>query len=103
MKKGLIAIAFVATFMAIAYAAATKFTSLHVTNDLTVEGNSTFATMTVSTVTASAFSVIKVPLANVTTSTPTVLGQIVRDSNYILYIGTNTTGTNGWQKVGTQS
>jgi hypothetical protein len=40
---------------------------------------------------------------DVTVSTPTVLGQIVRDSSYKVYIGTNTTGLNGWQKVGTQS
>lgn len=90
MKKGLIAFVAVVAFMAIAYAAATKFTDVTVTGDLSVGRNATF-------------SALIVPEVNVLTSTPTVAGQIVRDSSFKVYIGTNTTGVNGWQKVGTQS
>lgn len=90
MKKALIAVAFVATFMAIAYAAATKFTNVDISGTLNVDGNTTIAKLIV-------------PEVNVLTSTPTVVGQIVRDSSFKVYIGTNTTGVNGWQKVGTQS
>ena len=90
MKKLMIAVVAVVAFMAIAYAAATKFTDLHVTGTLQVDGNASIAKLIV-------------PEVNVLTSTPTVVGQIVRDSSFKVYIGTNTTGVNGWQKVGTQS
>lgn len=95
MKKVLIASIAIATFMAIAYAAATKFTNVDVTGDLSVAGTSTLATVSP--------TVLVIPTVNVLTSTPTALGQIVKDSSYKVYIGTNTTGTNGWQKIGTQS
>jgi hypothetical protein len=82
--------------VALVYAAATKFTNLKVTGTLDVDGASSLnGAVTVGK--------LVLPLADVATSTPTVLGQVVRDSSYKVYIGTNTTGTNGWQKVGTQS
>lgn len=90
MKKTMLALVAVVAFMAIAYAAATKFTDVTVTGDLVVGDQATFGALVV-------------PSANVLTSTPTVVGQIVRDSSFVVYIGTNTTGVNGWQKVGTQS
>ena len=41
-------------------------------------------------------------VVNVNTSTPTVVGQMVIDSSYKLYIATNTTNVQGWAKVGAQ-
>lgn len=90
MKKGLIAFVAVIAFMAIAYAAATKFTDVNVTGDLTVGGTSTVGKLAI-------------PQVNVLTSTPTAVGLLVRDSSFVVYISTLTTGVNGWQKVGTQS
>jgi hypothetical protein len=90
MRKVTLALVAVVAFMAIAYAAATKFTNVTVTGDLSVEGQGTIAKLTI-------------PEVNVLTSTPTVVGQIVRDSSFKVYISTLTTGVNGWQKVGTQS
>jgi len=90
MKKAMLAVVAVVAFMAIAYAAATKFTNVDITGTLNVDGNATLAKLVI-------------PEVNVLTSTPTVAGQIVRDSSFKVYIGTNTTGVNGWQKVGTQS
>jgi len=96
MKKGIVFAVAVLAFIALAYAAATTFTNLKVNGTLEVDG----ATTLNGAVTAGTFVL---PLVDVTVSTPTVLGQIVRDSSYKVYVGTNTTGLNGWQKVGTQS
>ena len=41
-------------------------------------------------------------VVDITISTPTAVGQIVVTSAYVVYISTNTTGVNGWVKVGSQ-
>jgi len=82
--------------VALVYAAATTFTNLKVNGTLEVDG----ATTLNGAVTA---GTLVLPLVDVSVSTPTVLGQIVRDSSYKVYVGTNTSGLNGWQKVGPQS
>jgi len=44
----------------------------------------------------------QLPVVDVTVTTPTVAGVQVRTSAYVVYIATNTTGVNGWAKVGAQ-
>jgi hypothetical protein len=89
MKKGLL-FSVVALFcVALVYAAATKFTNLEVTGDLSVGGNTTVSNLII-------------PEVNVAVTTPTATGLLVRNSSYVLYISTLTTGINGWQKVGSQ-
>jgi len=89
MKKGIL-FSVVALFcVALVYAAATRFTNLEVTGTLDVAGNATLAKLVI-------------PQVDVAVTTPTVTGLLVRNSSYVLYISTLTTGINGWQKVGTQ-
>lgn len=43
-----------------------------------------------------------VPTVDIDTTTPTVAGQLVKTSAFVIYIGTATTSTSSWTKVGGQ-
>ena len=104
MKSGkfLAALFAVIALVSLAYAAATKFTNVTVTGDLAVEGTST----TTGASTMALVTVNRLRLAesvNVSVATPTVAGQIVRDSTYQVYIASGTASPSQWVKIGTQS
>ena len=45
---------------------------------------------------------LTLPTMDIAVTTPTVAGQLVKTSAYVVYVSTNTTGVNGWVKVGSQ-
>lgn len=57
------------------------------------------------TLTAGAVSVsggFVIPTVDITTTSPTVVGQLIKTSTYVVYVATNVTDLNGWVKVGGQ-
>jgi|WetSurMetagenome_2_1015567.scaffolds.fasta_scaffold201029_2 hypothetical protein len=95
MKKGIL-FSVVALFcVALVYAAATTFTNLKVNGTLEVDGATTLSG-------ATTVSKLLIPQVDVAVATPTALGQLVRNSSYVLYISTLTSSPAGWQKVGSQ-
>lgn len=57
------------------------------------------------TLTAGAMSVsggFVIPTVDVSVSSPTVLGQLVKTSAYVIYVATNVSNLAGWVKVGGQ-
>lgn len=83
MKKLLLAVLLTFGLATLAIAAATRFTDLEAQRIEATKG-------------------YKLPVVDVAVSTPTETGLLVRTSGYVLYISTNATGVNGWQKVGGQ-
>lgn len=102
---GLIA---VIVFVAVAYAASTKFTSVTITDTLSVGGASILSgnISTSGDLTASGniigSRVQLVGTVDVAVSTPLVVGQLVRTSTNVLYISTGTTNPTQWSKIGAQ-
>ena len=43
-----------------------------------------------------------IPTVDITVTTPTATGLLVKTAAFVVYLSTNITGVNGWQKVGTQ-
>jgi hypothetical protein len=43
-----------------------------------------------------------IPTVDIAASSPTVLGQLVKTTGYVIYVATNVTDVNGWVKVGGQ-
>lgn len=111
MKKANILAAFfgLIAFFGLAFGAYTTFTDLKTTGDLLVGNNATItgdlAVAGDSSVSGGlALDFVTLDSAvNVSVTTPTVVGQLVRDASFILYIATATTSTSDWIKVGTQS
>lgn len=66
------------------------------TTRLTVGANNAFVGYVTATVG------FKPPIVDITASTPTVTGLYVQTAAFVLYVSTNATGVNGWQKVGGQ-
>jgi hypothetical protein len=91
MKKLLLAVLLTFGLATLAYSAPTVFTDLKVTGNLEV----------VTSVTPPATGAA-IPLVDVTVTSPTVAGVLVRTSAYVVYISTNTTNLLGWVKVGGQ-
>lgn len=57
------------------------------------------------TLTAAAVSVsggFVIPTVDITTTSPTVVGQLIKTSTYVVYVATNVTDLGGWVKVGGQ-
>jgi len=90
MKKLLLAVLLTFAAVTAGYAAATKFTELEA------------STMTVTNRLTAGSVLAALPVVDITVSSPTVAGALVRTSAYVVYIGTNTTNLQGWVKVGAQ-
>ena len=115
MKKGYLVLALVLSiFVGLVYGAYTTYTNLKATNDLYVGNDATVVDdLTVGgdlALTGNASIggnatldyLVLSQAVNVAVTTPTVVGQLVRTSAYVVYIGTGTARTDQWVKVGGQ-
>ena len=93
----------------LAFGAYTTFTDLQTTGDLlvgddcTITDELTVAGETTLSGATNSDSFTISGIVDVAVTTPTVVGMLVMDSSYILYIATATTSIADWIKVGTQS
>lgn len=95
-KKILGGLVVVVVCVALAYAAATKFTNVWVTGTLQVDGVSTFNGRTVMV------GGVQVPIVDVAVSTPAAAGLLAATTNYVLYISSSNISPASWLKVGAQ-
>lgn len=80
----------------------TVHTDHKVTGTQTIEGNQTVAGTAAVTGVASGGRFTLLDTVDVSSVTPTVVGQLVKDASNILYISTGISVPGDWTKVGTQ-
>lgn len=125
MKKLIGLVAIVALFASLAMAGATRLPGglsvatetqevasgvtmgdgdTYIADALVVGGSTTHIGSTTFSGAVSFGSSVVVPTVDITVTSPTVLGQLVKTSTYVLYIGTCVTpsSTTNWIKVGAQ-
>jgi hypothetical protein len=102
-KSTFLAVAFgMIAFVGLALGAYTTFTDLKTTGDMLVGDTLTVVGDTVLGGPATADYIILSEAVNVAVTTPTVVGQLVRNASFVVYIASGTAGVSQWIKVGAQ-